>query len=91
MTSVFTPSRTTYSETVLLCLLESYSASVFHITRTIAAIFLAREPTRSLASARAGRCGRLIFTDKIQSRRTVSGRRCQSTLPGRRFRLGIGG
>ena len=43
MTNVPTPSRTTYGETVLLCLLESYSFSVFHITRAIAAIFLARE------------------------------------------------
>ena len=43
MTSVFTPSRTTYGETVLLCLLESYSSSVFHITRAIVAIFLASE------------------------------------------------
>jgi len=43
MTNEFTPSRTTYGETVLLCLLESYSSSVFHITRAIVAIFLASE------------------------------------------------
>ena len=43
MTNEFTPSRTTYGETVLLCLLESYSSSFFHITRVIVAIFLASE------------------------------------------------
>lgn len=43
MTNVPTSSRTTYGETALLCLLESYSSSVFHITKAMAAIFLARE------------------------------------------------
>jgi hypothetical protein len=43
MTDQFTASRTTYGETVLMCLLESYSSSVFHITRAIVAIFLASD------------------------------------------------
>ena len=42
-TNVPTWSQTTYDETSLRCLFGSYSSSVFHMVKAMAAIFLARE------------------------------------------------
>ena len=64
MTSDITPSRTTYGESVLLCVLESCSSSVFHIVRARSwrsfwpgtpwpDLVWSPLPTRSVTTARA--------------------------------------